>query len=189
MNLPNIVIPVVALLLLGGCTKQADNPDIDMGARGTEPAAPAAQTAPADSPKDLKAIPAGEGQTTRVIATCNIEQVNGQAFTGSPIRVSKNGPVAISGWVIDEPFSGSAELRLVSTGDASTYGVDISTDVARDDVVASFKADASKVKPGFNLVLNARPLAAGDYHLQIVVPSVATGAAACDNGRVISLAD
>lgn len=182
------IIPALAVLAIVGCGKEPADAEIDMATPAAQP--PVSSSAPVVSTGlDLTAVTAGDGKTTRVIETCNVEQVNGQAFAGSPVQVAKRSPISISGWVIDGPASGSAELRLVNLADASTHKVEVTANVAREDVVESFKADPATVKPGFNVVFNAGNLPAGDYRLQIVVTSVDQGAAACDNGRVISLAD
>lgn len=186
-----VVISALAVLAIVGCSKKPTEGDIDMGQQAGAPATGPviSEPAPVVAGLDLNRITAGEGRTERLIETCNVEQVNGQAFTGTPVVVAKGAPVAVSGWVIDVSAPGAAELRLVNVADASTYSVAISADVPREDVAKSFQADPVTVKPGFNVVFNAAPLQSGDYRLQIVVPSVEQGAAACDNGRVISLAD
>lgn len=187
------IIPALAILAIVGCGKKPADTDIDMGSPATQPAVSASEAAPASAPVvaalDLTPVTAGDGKTARVIETCNVEQVNGQAFEGSPVKVPKGSPVSISGWVLDGPASGAAELRLVNLSDASTHKVEVTANLAREDVAESFKADPATTKPGFNVVFNAGNLPAGDYRLQVVVPSADQGAAACDNGRVISLAD
>lgn len=189
----NALISVLAVFAIVGCSKKPADADIDMGPQGAASAASTAQQGPDLTPviagRELTPVPVGEGHTARVIETCNVEQVNGQAFADSPVMVSKDAPVAVSGWVVDGTAPGSAELRLVNVADASTHAVAISADVPREDVAKSFQADPATFKPGFNVVFNAGTLTAGDYRMHIVVASSDRGAAACDNGRVISVAN
>lgn len=185
------LVSILVALTVTGCSKKPAEADIDMGPRAPAPVSGQAtdDDSPVAAPLELTAIAAGEGKTSRIIESCNVEQVNGQAFAGSAVTVAKGMPVAVSGWVIDSATHEAAELRLVNVTDASTYAVAIKANVAREDVATSFNADPTAVKPGFNVVFNAANLRAGDYRLQVVVPSAELGAAACDNGRVISLTD
>ena len=191
MPLNTGLISTIAILAFAGCSKKPAESDIGMGppAAVSTDAQARAEPAPVVAVLGLKPITAGEGQTERVIESCNVEQVNGQTFAGTPVVVAKGAPISVSGWVIDEVAPGSAELRFVNVADASTYAVGITTDVAREDVAKSFQADPVSVKPGFNVVFTAGALQSGDYRLQVVIPSAEQGAAACDNGRVISLTD
>lgn len=185
-----LVLPVLAILLASGCDNTPSSADIDMGPDGQEAAPESmAVTENGGIAPDLELIPVGEGKVDRIVEKCNIEQVNGTPFSGSPVPVPTGAPVIIDGWVLDGTPTSSVELRLVSESDASTYRIETVTDVPRDDVASAFGADPAVVKPGFSVSFNVEGLPAGEYRLQIVVPSTENGAAVCDNGRVVSITD
>lgn len=194
MRRKSLLVPLIALFAVAGCGEKTSEPNIGMGPEPVQPGMPAeGASLPAATPAPVAVDPmpvaVGDGVASAVFTTCNVEQANGQAFTGSAVQVSKQTPVAVSGWVVEKAASDGVELRLVNIADASTYRIPLTANVAREDVAATFNGQAAAANPGFTVAFNAKALAAGDYRLQIVVPGAEGGAAACDNGRVISLAD
>lgn len=187
-----ILVPALVLLLGSGCSKPAGEADIGMGIKPA-PAATESQSAASSATAGSEALApallsAGEGETNRVITSCNLEQINGQDFGAAAMELSKAAPVVVNGWVMDQKgASDGVELRLINTSDAATHTVALTTNVARDDVAKALGTDAASVKPGFNATFSAKDLANGDYRLLLVVKSSANGAATCDNGRTISI--
>lgn len=187
-----VLLPAFLVVMATGCDSRPSASDIDMGPAPEQPAGAtisAPSTSALSSTTELATLPAGTRAVERVIESCNVEQVNGQAFAGSPLKASRHSPVTITGWVVDDAPSSEIEIRLVNVADATTFRALARTDVARDDVAAAFAADPAVVKPGFNVTFDAAMLHDGNYRIQVVVPSAENGPAACDNGRVISISN
>lgn len=185
-------LAIGAIVLAAGCSRQSGgSPDDAIGLGEPAPAATTpAEPAPASTTASPTAVAAGNGEIARVVETCNLEQVNGQAFGSTPSQASKAQPVAVNGWVVDKeagPAAIEAELRLINSATEATYAVPL-VPAARDDVATSFGLDPATAKPGFSATFDAAALPAGDYKLYLVVRSD-KGAASCDNGRAITIAD
>lgn len=120
---------------------------------------------------------------------CNLERVNGKAFTGAPATVARSGNVVLSGWVADAArgsVPATVELRMVDKSDNRTWKAAGRTGGARADVKALLGGDAALAKAGFAVTLDPSTLPPGTYRAYLVFDGDA-GAKSCDNGRTITI--
>jgi len=137
----------------------------------------------ADAHARATASPPPAPAAARPIAAtlCNVEFVDGVAFTAAPMPVAA--PVAIRGWLgSDGGAPRNPRLLLVDGAGAVAAQFALTLDRARPDVVRAYPGRAGLQRSGFELRVDPAALAPQDYHLYLAYDS-AGGPHACDNGR------
>lgn len=116
--------------------------------------------------------------------TCNIERVNGAAFSDSPARIDLSA-IDLTGWIV-RPQDDSMEyvLRLEGGDGNRSLQAAVNLSVERPDVATAFHQETAML--GFRLQLRRADLSPGLYHIYIA--ALAEGKAAiCDNGRILEV--
>jgi len=171
------MLSVLALTLLAACDD------------GSKPAAnlPAATAAAAARPTELsmqeRSVPLA------AVHECNLERVNGTAFTAAPATVARSGSAVVSGWIVDAGrgnVPATVDLRLVDGTDNRMWKAGGHTGGARADVKALLGGNAAFANAGFAVTLDPSTLPPGTYRAYVVFDG-AGGAKSCDNGRTITI--
>lgn len=159
----------------------AEAPAVETPAVET-PAEPAAPTITA-----LRALDEAEAAESLIAAkNCNLESVDGVAFSGTDISPATPMAVKATGWLKSGDADAVADqltLRFESADKTRLWEIPVAATIARDDLSS---AAADKGTPGFEVEFDASALPAGRYHLYLSyrVGGVLTG---CDNGRHIAI--
>lgn len=175
-----LLAPAALALLLSACTEpQTTAP--------AEQAPAAAQPEPAESasalPRAALLDAAAKDQPLVVAGECKIESAAEQAFTGTSLPVDDKTKLKVTGWLkpgADGAVIAEPALRIESADKSQVWQHPIQLSIARDDVAANGAA------AGFELVVDASDVPAGDYHLYLVFKS-GQGLGSCDNGRYVDL--
>ena len=128
-----------------------------------------------------------EGAESLIAATdCNLESIDGVAFSGTDITLATPIAAKATGWLKSGNADAVAEqltLRFESVDKTLLWEIPVAATIARDDL--SY-AVADKGTPGFEVAFDASALPAGRYHLYLTyrVGGVLSG---CDNGRHIAI--
>lgn len=136
--------------------------------------------APSEVPPHQRAIAGAGGR-------CNIERVNGAGFTGQPLKVSREAPVRVVGWIVDDQAQSvprMVELRF-AMGDR-LWKATVPVDVARRDVQALLGGAPAFANTGHASVLDLSALPAGTYRVYTAFQRKGV-TWACDNGRVLDI--
>ena len=186
------LLAVALASALAACTP----PDDAQNATATPPAvAPVAEPAVAADPVApaapqlpvIAALDDAQRAETVIAATlCNLESVDGQAFTGTAITLAAPSAVKATGWLKAERPAAVVEratLRIEAEDKSRVWEVPVQLAIAREDLGASADGAAT---PGFDLAFDAAALPSGRYHLDLThrVDGVLYG---CDNGRYVTL--
>ncbi len=188
----SIAVPLLAVALastLAACTPpegaqkavEQPAPAAETPAIETQPE-PAAPTIPA-----LRALNDAEGAESLIAATdCNLESIDGVAFSGTDITLATPIAAKAAGWLKSGNADAVAEqltLRFESVDKTRLWEIPVAATIARDDLSS---AAADKGTPGFEVAFDASALPAGRYHLYLTyrVGGVLSG---CDNGRHIAI--
>lgn len=175
-----LLAPVTLALLLSACTEPQTATPAEQAPAAAQPET--AESSPA-LPKVSLLDAAAKDQPLIVAGECNIESVAGQAFTGTSLPVGDKAKLKVTGWLkpgADGAAIAEPALRIESADKSQIWQHPIQLSVVRDDVAAN------GVASGFELVVDASDIPAGNYHLYLAFKS-AQGLGSCDNGRYVDL--
>lgn len=188
MKVPTILY-FVMIGLLAGCQKPPETsvrPDTGTAAKpmpATVENFGVSPTQLGDAERSLKLVP---------ITTCNLERLDGVAFTVEPTQISRTSDqIRLSGWLANadqQTVPPAAQIRLNNTETHSVWRVGVETGGKRDDVMTLLGGNPAFATPGFSVVINTQDLPAGRYRAYIVFPE-GNVTKVCDNGRTLNLQD
>lgn len=181
---------LTAALLLAACDRP-EVPSAQPGAPAAAPApapgapaaaAPAAPTATASGAATF--APADVAAPLAPMASCNFEQVDGQPYGATPLRVQADAEFVVTGFAYDatrETVPADLRLRAIAA-DGGAWEAPVRGRMDRPDVPTYFKLGDWARPSGFEQLLSSRGLAPGEYRL-VLVFSGDGKQFACDNGR------
>ena len=165
------ILFVLSAIVSASCAespKQADTSGVTSGI--TSIAAP------------VRGLPSLAPKQVEYVASCNIEQVNGQPASAAAVSLSRGTRLDVSGWAVDEASHDApahAFLVLQGTSGGPPWSVPIIERLSRDDVSGGKKGG---VLSGFHAVLDVSALESGEYHMYTFFWQGGS-AQSCDNGR------
>lgn len=176
---------------LAGCSAP-EQPAADAQAdKAPPPAAEPAAQVPVETPAPAPAGPPSlseldEARRAEVLVaatSCNLESVDGQAFSGADVTLSMPNAGKATGWLRADAADAtptSPVLRFESEDKAHVWEVPVQPAIARDDLTPAGGT------PGFEVAFDAGALASGRYHVYLAYRA-GDKLYACDNGRHVAI--
>jgi len=179
-----VALPLATALLVVGC----ERPEVPLPVIST-PAATAAPTPVAKPMVAAQLVPAPVSVPYAAWSTCNMEHVDGQAFSSQPSGVKAGHDFTIDGYAFIESRQSvpkDIKLRVLSAGSALAWEADIKGRVNRPDIPQYFKLGEWAAGAGIEQLFSSAALPPGTYHL-LFTASDGDGKLICDNGRRIAI--
>jgi hypothetical protein len=183
-SLLRAALPWAMALFVVGCERPEVPLPIIPSSAATPSPAPVAERMVA-----TQLVPAPISTPYTAWSTCNMEHVDGQAFSSKPSSVKAGKDFAIDGYAFIEGRQSvptDIKLRVLSTGSALAWEADIKGRVNRPDIPQYFKLGPWAAGAGIEQLFSSSALAPGTYHL-LFTASDGGGKLICDNGRQIEI--
>ncbi len=174
---------MAGLLVLSGC----ERPEVPLPENAVAHAqASAAVAAPVRAAR-LARAPVAVAYTAWT--SCNMEQLDGQPFTGVPLSVKAGSDFVVAGFVLNEErqeIPTDIKLRVLSDGNVNAWEVGMNGPVDRPDIPPYFKLGAWAAGAGIEQLVSSAGLPPGTYHL-VFTFSDGDRKLICDNGRQLTI--
>jgi hypothetical protein len=178
-----VSLPILVCLASAGC----DRPTVPLPS--TSPSASPAKPEPAKSAA-VQFAPANTAVAWTPASTCNFEQIDGQAFSGTPISVKKGAEFLMTGFLFSKPSKSvptAIRLRATSQDGAHSWEAPVLGRYDRLDVPGYFKVGDWALHSGLEQLMSTQGLPPGTFHLLIVFEDRGKPFV-CDNGRQLIVA-
>ena len=179
-------------LILSGCNNEAEQP-VTATVEPVDAAPDVAEVAPPAAPVLTGSLPTASAakseQAEVTISSCNIELANNQSMDGAVPSVSLGADINIVGWFVDQQALSIGDplvLKISNFEQTQFWDVPVTKRTERQDIVATYKANANLANAGFDVTLNLSQMPAGRYNVYLSHASSA-GNQICGQGRSIEI--
>jgi hypothetical protein len=149
------------------------------------PPVPPAPPAPAPSSLNSNAAALGlDLAEAKQEGQCNLEFINQTLLDAKPFTVSRNAPLNLTGWAMDDKktrLPTEVIVRFTGAENADFFAM-AQAGLPRADVKEHFKVSDALLMSGFQLLITSLDLPAGEYRLTLLM-RFDDAIYSCDNGR------